>query len=79
MSKLDDAFKNKPIFMPYFPLGYPTLDVSVDVIEALAQNGADVIEVACHFLTRWQMAPSFNGPRRWRWITGSPSPRRWPL
>jgi tryptophan synthase alpha chain len=49
MSKLDDAFKNKPIFMPYFPLGYPTLDVSVDVIEALAKNGANVVEVGLSF------------------------------
>lgn len=49
MSRLDEAFKNKPIFMPYFPLGYPTLDVSVDVIEALAKNGADVIEVGLSF------------------------------
>ncbi len=49
MSRLDDAFKNKPIFMPYFPLGYPTLNVSVDVIEALAKNGADVIEVGLSF------------------------------
>src|SRR4051812_18986510 len=49
MSRLDNAFKNKPIFMPYFPLGYPALDVSVDVIEALAKNGADVIEVGLSF------------------------------
>jgi tryptophan synthase alpha chain len=49
MSKLDDAFKNKPIFMPYFPLGYPDIDTSVDVIEALAKNGADVIEVGLSF------------------------------
>ena len=49
MSRLDDAFKNKPIFMPYFPLGYPKLDISVDVIEALAKNGADVIEVGLSF------------------------------
>ncbi len=49
MSRLDDAFKNKPIFMPYFPLGYPALDVSVDVIEALAKNGADVVEVGLSF------------------------------
>lgn len=49
MSKLNDAFQNKPIFMPYFPLGYPALDVSVDVIEALAKNGADVIEVGLSF------------------------------
>ncbi len=49
MSRLDEAFKNKPIFMPYFPLGYPALDISVDVIEALAKNGADVIEIGLSF------------------------------
>jgi tryptophan synthase alpha chain len=49
MSRLDDAFKNKPIFMPYFPVGYPDIATSVDVIEALAKNGADVIEVGLSF------------------------------
>src|SRR2546430_349898 len=49
MTRLDEAFKNKPIFMPYFPLGYPSLDVSVDVLEALAKHGADVIEVGLSF------------------------------
>jgi tryptophan synthase alpha chain len=49
MSRLDEAFHNKPIFMPYFPLGYPDLPTSVDVIEALAKNGADVIEVGLSF------------------------------
>src|SRR5687767_6153535 len=49
MSRLDDAFKNKPIFMPYFPVGYPDIPTSVDVIEALAKNGADVVEVGLSF------------------------------
>src|SRR5688572_13047194 len=49
MSRLDDAFKNKPIFMPYFPVGYPDIPISVDVIEALAKNGADVVEVGLSF------------------------------
>ncbi len=49
MSRLDDAFQNRPIFMPYFPLGYPDLATSVDVMEALARNGADVIEVGLSF------------------------------
>ena len=35
-NRIDEAFKNKPIFMPYFPLGYPDLETSIDVIEALA-------------------------------------------
>jgi len=49
MSRIKTAFKNKPIFMPYFPLGYPDLDTSIDVIEALAKNGADLIEVGLSF------------------------------
>ena len=49
MNRIDNAFKNKPIFMPYFPLGYPDLDTSIDVIEALAKNGADLIEVGLSF------------------------------
>ena len=49
MNRIESAFKNKPIFMPYFPLGYPDLETSVDVIEALAKNGADLIEVGLSF------------------------------
>src|SRR6266511_1652240 len=49
MNRIENAFKNKPIFMPYFPLGYPDLATSIDVIEALAQNGADLIEVGLSF------------------------------
>jgi tryptophan synthase alpha chain len=48
-NRIDRAFQKKPIFMPYFPLGYPDLDTSIDVIEALAQNGADLIEVGLSF------------------------------
>jgi tryptophan synthase alpha chain len=49
MNRIENAFKNKPIFMPYFPLGYPDLDTSIDVIEALASSGADLIEVGLSF------------------------------
>src|SRR5574341_2296222 len=49
MNRIENAFKNKPIFMPYFPLGYPDLDISIDVIEAMAKNGADLIEVGLAF------------------------------
>jgi tryptophan synthase alpha chain len=49
MNRIDNAFKNKPTFMPYFPIGYPDLDTSIDVIEALAKNGADLIEVGLSF------------------------------
>ena len=49
MPRLETAFLHKPAFMPYFPLGYPTPEISVDVIEALAKNGADLIEVGVPF------------------------------
>jgi tryptophan synthase alpha chain len=49
MNRIENAFKNKPIFMPYFPLGYPDLDTSIDIIEVLANNGADLIEVGLSF------------------------------
>ena len=49
MNRIENAFKNKPTFMPYFPLGYPDLETSIDVIEALAKNGADLIEVGLSF------------------------------
>jgi tryptophan synthase alpha chain len=49
MNRIEATFKNKPIFMPYFPLGFPDLETSIDVIEALAKNGADLIEVGLSF------------------------------
>jgi tryptophan synthase alpha chain len=47
--RLTTAFQRKPAFMPYFPAGYPTIEASVDVIEALAKNGADLIEIGLPF------------------------------
>lgn len=49
MPAIDAAFAARPAFMPYFPLGFPTPEISVDVIEALAKNGADLIEVGLPF------------------------------
>ncbi|MDX9992132.1 MAG: tryptophan synthase subunit alpha [Anaerolineales bacterium] len=49
MNRIEAAFQNKPIFMPYYPVGYPDLATSIDVLEALAKNGADLIEVGLSF------------------------------
>lgn len=49
MSRISHVFDGRPAFMPYYPLGYPTLPDSIDVIEALARNGADLIEVGLSF------------------------------
>ena len=49
MPAFDAAFAHRPALMPYFPLGYPDIETSVDVIEALAKNGADLIEIGLPF------------------------------
>src|SRR5260221_12221215 len=49
MLQLHDAFQHRPASMPYFPIGYPSLGQSVDVIEALARGGAGLIEVGVPF------------------------------
>ncbi|MCS6993035.1 MAG: tryptophan synthase subunit alpha [Anaerolineales bacterium] len=49
MNRLQTAFRRPPIFMPYFPVGYPDLPASIDVLEVLARNGADLIEVGLSF------------------------------
>jgi len=49
LPEIERAFKRKPAFMPYFPVGYPTLPDSIDAIEALGRNGADLIEVGIPF------------------------------
>jgi tryptophan synthase alpha chain len=49
LALIEHAFKRKPAFLPYFPVGYPTVADSLDAIEALAGNGADLIEVGIPF------------------------------
>ena len=41
--------KNRAACMPYFTLGYPEMSTSLDIIEACAANGADLIELGIPF------------------------------
>jgi tryptophan synthase alpha chain len=41
--------EHRPAFLPYFPVGYPTLDASLDLIEAMAHAGADGFEIGIPF------------------------------
>ncbi len=47
MNRLNELFKNKktPILSIYFTAGYPNLDSTLDIIEALEKGGADFIEI----------------------------------
>jgi tryptophan synthase alpha chain len=41
--------ENRAALMPYFTLGYPGPAISLDVVEAIAQAGADLIELGVPF------------------------------
>lgn len=41
--------QGRAALMPYFTLGYPTADVSLAVVEAMARGGADLIELGVPF------------------------------
>jgi tryptophan synthase alpha chain len=41
--------KDRAACMPYFTLGYPDMETSLQVIQACAENGADLIEVGIPF------------------------------
>jgi len=49
MNLLQSTFQTTPIFMPYYPVGYPDIATSIDIFESLANNGADLIEVGMSF------------------------------
>jgi tryptophan synthase alpha chain len=41
--------KSRSALMPYYTLGYPTLETSLKVIESIAASGADLIELGIPF------------------------------
>lgn len=41
--------ERRPAFLPYFPIGYPSYDESLDAITALAEAGADGFEIGMPF------------------------------
>ena len=50
IEKLLAAFQeNRAACMPYFTLGYPDMETSLEIIQACAENGADLIEVGIPF------------------------------
>lgn len=61
MSGLDrvaEAFRNsRPVLMPYFTLGYPDIPTSMDIVIAIAESGADLLELGVPFSD-----PSADGP-----------------
>ena len=49
MNKIEDAFKNKKAFIPFVTAGDPSLDVTRELILAMQEAGADLIEIGIPF------------------------------
>lgn len=46
---MNNSVQSKKIFIPYYPFGYPTLPLSIDILETLAKNGSDALEIGMSF------------------------------
>lgn len=57
MSKIKDAFRNGKAFIPFITCGDPDLDTTYDIVCAMAENGADLIELGIPFSD-----PTAEGP-----------------
>lgn len=50
LDQISTAFdQGHPAFMPYFTLGYPDYETSLAIVQALAEGGADLIELGLPF------------------------------
>lgn len=57
MSKIAEAFHNKKAFIPFITCGDPSLDVTEQIVYAMADAGADLIELGIPFSD-----PTAEGP-----------------
>ena len=65
MSKIAEAFHNKKAFIPFVTCGDPSLEVTEQLVYAMADAGADLIELGIPFSD-----PTAEGPvirRHWVW------------
>lgn len=57
MTKIKDAFNNGKAFIPYITAGYPNIETTEELILAMAEEGADLIEIGIPFSD-----PAAEGP-----------------
>ncbi|MBU0650966.1 tryptophan synthase subunit alpha, partial [bacterium] len=49
MNKITQAFKNKKLFIPFITAGYPDREKFIQIVKALEQSGAGIIEIGIPF------------------------------
>lgn len=57
MSRIQEAFKNGKAFIPFITCGDPDLETTAKIVRAMAENGADLIELGIPFSD-----PTAEGP-----------------
>ena len=57
MTKIKDAFNDGKVFIPYITAGYPDIETTEKLILAMAEEGADLIEIGIPFSD-----PTAEGP-----------------
>ena len=61
MSRISDAFKNGKAFVPFITGGDPDIETSYELIKAMAENGADIIEIGIPFSDPIAEGPVIQG------------------
>ncbi len=61
MSRIKEAFKNGKAFIPFITCGDPDLETTKKIVEAMAANGADLIELGIPFSDPTAEGPVIQG------------------
>lgn len=61
MSNISRAFENGKAFIPFITCGYPTLEATGETVRAMAENGADLIELGIPFSDPTAEGPVIQG------------------
>ena len=60
MSNIAKAFENGKAFIPFITCGDPDLETTAEIVKAMSENGADLIELGIPFPTRQLRGPLFR-------------------
>ena len=61
MSKIANAFKNEKAFIPFITVGDPDIQTTKNAVLAMAENGADLIELGIPFSDPTAEGPVIQG------------------
>lgn len=62
MTKTADAFKNGKAFIPFVTCGDPDLETTGRIVRAMAENGADMIELGIPFSDQQRRGRLYRKP-----------------